>query len=308
MACDFPIPAYRSPEVSEASGKRLITFNPKNAVDPQTGVFYVPCGRCMGCRLKRAQEWSTRIMHEASQHEFNSFITLTYDDEHLPRDYGLQLDHQQDFIKRLRAKVAYDHEGLRLRFYMCGEYGPKFGRPHYHAAIFGYDFPDKVEYAVDESGNVTYLSKSLDKLWGHGKTTTGNLDPASAAYIAQYVTKKITGDKADDHYYRFSPVSGEFHHVRPEYATQSRGIGATWLSKFKADVFPSGFIVVDGVPRPVPRYYTKKLSEAEQAKLKADSRVKARKFKGENTNWRRHQRATVRDARITSLKRDKTEK
>lgn len=313
MGCDFPLPAYRHASERTSTGKRALTFNPVKALDSsaQTGKIEVPCGQCMGCRLQRSQEWSSRMMHEASLHEFNSFITLTYDDDHVPRDYGLRLEHSQDFIKRLRAKAAYDHEGLRLRFYLCGEYGPAGGRPHYHAAIFGYDFPDKVIFSIAEDGRRTYTSKILTDTWGMGHCTTADLNAASASYIAQYVTKKITGERAADHYHRISPMTGLLHHVKPEYATMSTrpGIGFGWLQRFHKDVFPSGFIVVDGQKRPVPRFYKKKLPEAEQAFLKrtAAQRGRIAQAKGETTNWRRHQRATVRDARITRLKRDKTE-
>lgn len=250
------------------------------------------------------------MVHEASLHEFNSFITLTYDDDHIPPDYGLHLEHSQDFIKRLRARAAYDHKGLRLRFFLCGEYGPLNGRPHYHAAIFGYDFPDKQIFSTID-GRRTYTSEILTDTWGLGHCTTADLNPSTASYIAGYVTKKITGARADDHYYRLNPFTGNFHHVKPEYATMSTkpGIGFGWLEKHHSDVFPSGFIVVDGQPRPVPRFYKKKLPEAEQASLKraAVQRGRALQKKGETTDWRRHQRATVRDARITRLKRDKLE-
>lgn len=313
MGCDFPIPAYRHASERTVTGKRALTFSSKNALDSsaETGKIEIPCGRCMGCKLTRSQEWASRLLHEASQHEFNAFITLTYDQQSVPQDYSLKLDHQQNFIKRLRSHAAYHHEGLKLRFYMCGEYGPENGRPHYHAAIFGYDFPDKVLFRTDQAGNRTYTSEILTDLWGMGHCTTGALDPQSASYIAQYVTKKVIGSKADDHYYRLSPIDGQFHSVRPEKATMSTrpGIGYGWLQKFHSDVFPSGFIVVDGQKRPVPRFYRKKLPEAEQASLKRDAirRGRALRAKGETTDWRRHQRATVRDARISRLKRNSLE-
>ena len=80
----------------------------------------LPCGRCVGCRLERSRQWAVRCMHEASMHMFNSFVTLTYDDDHLPEYNSLNYKHFQDFMKRLRKS----HNGVR--FYMCGEYGEDF--------------------------------------------------------------------------------------------------------------------------------------------------------------------------------------
>ena len=91
----------------------------------------LPCGRCVGCRLERSRQWAVRCMHEASMHMFNSFVTLTYDDNHLPEYNSLNYKHFQDFMKRLRKS----HNGVR--FYMCGEYGEDFSRPHYHAIVTG---------------------------------------------------------------------------------------------------------------------------------------------------------------------------
>jgi len=304
MGCDFPIPAYRSTEKS-ATGKRLLVFNPKNAVDSATGRLDLPCGQCTGCRLERSQQWAVRMMHEAQLHEFNCFLTLTYKDEEVPQNYGLVLEHCQDFMKRLRRHADYHHEGLKIRFYLAGEYGDNFGRPHYHAAIFGYDFPDKVLLKKNEQGQPLYTSEILDRLWTHGSTTTAGLDYDSAAYIARYCVKKIGGPKAADHYYRLSPIDGQMHSVKPEFAVMSRrpGIGAAWLDTYKSDVFPSGLIVMNGVPKGPPRFYIHKLTEEEQDALRRQAKRRAVKHKGEKTNARRHVRATIRDARISKLKR-----
>lgn len=258
----------------------------------------------MGCRLERSRQWAVRMMHEAQLHEFNCFLTLTYDQDKLPDDYGLDLAHAQQFLKRLRRHAEYHHEGLRLRFYMAGEYGDNFGRPHYHAAIFGFDFPDRRLFKKNQDNQPLYTSDTLTSLWSHGHATTADLSFASAAYIARYCVKKITGDKAADHYFRYSPVTGRMHNVRPEFATMSRrpGLGAGWMEQFKGDVFPSGFIVVNGVPQAPPRFYRDRLSEAERDELKRVARRRARP-RSESTDARRYVRAQVRDARIKSLKR-----
>lgn len=96
----------------------------------------VPCGKCMACRIARSREWTTRLIHELSYWDKASFVTLTYDNEHLPSDNSLSVRHWQLFMKRLRKQV----EPLKIKYFASGEYGDKFGRPHYHAIIFGLDF------------------------------------------------------------------------------------------------------------------------------------------------------------------------
>lgn len=245
-------------------------------------------------------------MHEAQLHEFNCFLTLTYDQDKVPTNYGLDLGHAQGFIKRLRRHADYHHKGLKLRFYLAGEYGDEFGRPHYHAAIFGYDFPDQTLFKKNHLNQPIYESEILTNLWSHGHASTAALNYQSAAYIARYCVKKIGGPKADEHYHRLSPIDGQFYNVRPEFAVMSRrpGIGSSWLERFKSDVFPSGYIVVNGRPQAPPRFYVNKLTEEEQNALRRQSKRRALKHKKEQTEARRYVRKVVRDARIANLKRN----
>lgn len=229
--------------------------------------FSVPCGQCMACRLSRASEWSTRLAHEASRHEFNSFLTLTFNDEHMPSDWSVRVRDVQLFMKRLRKAI-----GTRLRFFACGEYGDQSKRPHYHLVLFGYDFPDKTPWRRSSSGFVLYRSAKLEKLWTYGHSEIGSVTPQSAGYVARYVTKKQTGEAAADAYTRWHPVTDFPWSVCPEFLVMSTrpGIGADWYAEFSDDCFPSDFVIVDGQRKPIPRYYTKKLqARADQAR--ADS-------------------------------------
>ncbi len=232
----------------------------------------VACGQCLGCRLDHSRMWAIRMVHEAATHENNSFITLTYDPEHLPKDGSLNKKHFQNFMKKLRHRI----EPIRVRYYQCGEYGEKLTRPHYHAALFGYDFQDK-ELLTQQQDHNLYTSQMLSDTWGMGFVTLGELTFESAAYCARYVTKKINGKQAQDHYLRCDRY-GVAYWLQPEYSTMSRGhksaackkrgscipgcectggIGASWYEKFKTDVFPSDEIPVpgSGVYKKVPRYY-----------------------------------------------------
>jgi hypothetical protein len=202
----------------------------------------VPCGRCIGCRLERSRQWAVRCVHEASLHEDNCFITLTYDDAHLPPGGSLVKRDFVLFMKRFRKMY-----GSGIRFFHCGEYGTLLDRPHHHACIFGFDFPDKVFWS--SRANVPlFRSLSLETLWPFGFSTVGAVTFESAAYVARYVLKKITGDDAADHY------GG----LEPEYVTMSRrpGIARGWFDKYKDDVYPADRVVVREkfICKP-PRYY-----------------------------------------------------
>ena len=135
-------------------------------------------------------------MHEAQMHENNCFITLTINPEELEkRKNKWSLDHRefQLFMKRLRKKYG------EVRFYMCGEYGEENKRPHYHACLFGVEFEDKELHRV-RRGIPLYKSETLNKLWKLGFCTIGDVTFESAAYVARYIMKKVTGEKAEEHY------------------------------------------------------------------------------------------------------------
>lgn len=244
MSCYYPITGYRSTTVND-TGKRSIVFNRSSGyVDmPVT----VPCGQCIGCRLERSRQWAARCMHEASMHTDNCFITLTFSDEYLPSDGSLHVEDFQLFIKRFRKSISPN----KLRYFHCGEYGNKLGRPHHHACIFGYDFPDRKLFSRRD-GVRLYTSDMLSQLWPFGFSTVGDVTFESAAYVARYVLKKITGLSASDHY--------QGRH--PEYVTMSRrpGIGGTWLAKYGSDVYPHDYMVIrGGIKSRPPRYYDNQL-------------------------------------------------
>lgn len=242
-------------------------------------------------------------MCEAQLHEKNSFLTLTYNDETLGRrrptweptvpytppsekatrasNYSQtsseqalrQIDslHPRDaqlFMKRLRFNLAKLNPSARVRFYLVGEYGERFGRPHYHIALFGEDFSDDRRYHyTSDSGHNVWRSSRLEELWPYGNSEVGELTIESAAYIAAYVLKKINGKKADEHYRRTDPNTGQEIWIEPEFAFMSRGgrrgrgIAAEWLSKYMSDVYPHDHVVHNGKQLKPPRYFDKLLEQ-----------------------------------------------
>lgn len=266
MSCHFPRTVYydTGAGVNPATGKYRISFKPiKSDLPPIT----IPCGQCIGCRIERSRQWATRCVLEASLWTKNCFITLTYDDEHLPENGTLVKKHFQDFMKRLRKKY-----GEGIRFFHCGEYGSKGGRPHYHACLFNFDFPDKYIFRASRSkhgfSSVLYRSPSLEQLWPFGFSTVGDVTFESAAYVARYVLKKITGKQAKEVYV----------HKIPEYVTMSRkpGIAKPWYDKFKFDVYPADHVIIRGdrQVRP-PKYFDKCLDDEMPALLEE---VKSRRI------------------------------
>ncbi len=185
-------------------------------------------------------------MHEAQMNDANAFITLTYEDDQLPPGSSLQVSDWQKFAKRVRKQVG------PFRFLHCGEYGDQNGRPHYHACIFGLDFTEDKQPWKNE----LYTSETLTQLWGMGHVVAGPLTFESAAYVARYVMKKITGPMAEKHY------EGR----KPEYSTMSRrpGIGQTWFEKFCSEVYPSDQVVSRGRIMKPPRYYDKLLEKKDE--------------------------------------------
>lgn len=238
-------------------------------------------------------------MHEAELYDRNCFITLTYDDQHLPSDYGVHVRHLQLFMKRLRKAYPY-----RIRFYACGEYGEQSLRPHYHALLFNHDFLDKTVWSKKRD-ILLFTSEKLSELWPYGLATLGTVTFQSAAYCARYTLKKIGGDRAATHYLRQHPITGKIHTVHPEFSVMSRrpGIGYGWLQKYKSDIYPSDFVVVDGHRQRTPRYYDQKLTEEECQAAKRLRKRAAVKHKDDQTKERLQARADVRDARMQTIKR-----
>jgi len=189
-----------------------------------------PCGHCEACRAAQSSVWTLRMQLESLLHSTMAFITLTYDDKKLgyhPR--SLEPSHTQAWLKRLRFQLNYP-----IRYYLCGEYGEKTKRPHYHAVIYGLKPSD---YPL------------VEKTWGYGnvKVETGRVE--SLAYVAGYVTKKLGVIKTNPFYKDRTP---EFHRC-------SQGLG---LKAFLAIGTYTPFLEVNGYKKYVGRYLRNKSAEA----------------------------------------------
>lgn len=229
----------------------------------------VPCGKCPECLKRRASGWSFRLQKHALMPTIYkaSFITLTYDNEHVPRTLGagfLTLDktHIQKFFKRLR-KMQPDGSP-KISYYVCGEYGGKFGRPHYHGIVFNAsdDHVIRAWYApsnYDPKGRPTPI----------GNIKFGDVNGASIGYTLKYMCKPRTvpAHRNDDR--------------QPEFSLMSKSLGASYLTPeminwHKNDIENRMICAMDdGVLISMPRYYKNKIyTEEERNKIAASAAQK----------------------------------
>lgn len=188
-----------------------------------------PCGKCIPCLINRKRLWKHRLLLESYCHAQSSFVTLTYTDKKLyfqNDETGEALPspsvcpkHLRDFIKRLRKELP----PRSIRFYGVGEYGDKSFRPHYHIALFGYHpcwFGSTRKHKHEAGTSCCPPCDLIYEKWGQGGIDNGTLENDSAAYIAGYVTKKLTNPN-DDKAHRL--LAGR----HPEFARMSNrpGIG-----------------------------------------------------------------------------------
>lgn len=291
MTCYHPVKAWRSRETG-SNGRFLIVFNEKDGYSDLP--LDLPCGKCVGCSMDRAGQWAARCYHESQLHDENMFLTITYDDLHLP--FGgnmlcsdnvvgtLKKSDLQKFFKRYR-KAVNPH---KIRYFACGEYGDDTQRPHYHALIFGHAFPDlKKIKSLDEN---SYLqSEKLNEIWGKGSVIVGSVAFASCAYVSGYVIKKQ--EKGDAALCVVNEETGEILERESEFVCMSRrpGIGADWFARYGSDVFPDDFVVVGGQKYHVPRYYEKLATRDDEKALRSVLRKRktdARNRTADNTPQR----------------------
>jgi len=249
MACYHPAPAVRLQNGD-------VRFISSSVVDAES--FKLPCGQCVGCRLEYSRQWAIRCLDEAQMHSENSFITLTNSEDSVSK-FGRSLDVGvfQKFMKRLRKEQ-------KARFFMCGEYGEQYKRPHFHACLFGVGFDDRVLHGRSGSGAELFTSKRLERLWPFGFASVGELTLQSAQYVAGYVTKKVTGERSEYAYERVDDQTGEAFYVEHEFCHMSLkpGIGESWFQNYAPSVAAHGAVVVAGGERfSVPRYYMDKLEK-----------------------------------------------
>lgn len=298
----------------------------------------IPCGQCLECRLNYARNWAARCEVESYYHKSNYFITLTYSDENLPIlnkitgeiyrglkdpvDYYKYQKHyevatliksdMQKFLKRLRKQAeAYnlvEDKEQGIRYFLCGEYGSKNKRPHYHAIIYGLALQD-LKYKYSKNGHQHFTSKWLEKVWGMGLVDIGGVDYESCQYVAQYVVKKQKGKGAREWYQK--------NGLAPEYVNMSLkpGIGIKYYEEHREEIYSKDMIYLKkGRTQKPPKAYDLKedakcLAEEMQQKeeeQKIEDEEEKPLIKVESTKMRelkRERRQKATEALIAKLKK-----
>lgn len=230
------------------------------------------CGKCHACRVNNTSQWTVRCLYELSEwiDKGCSFITLTYDDKHLPSDLGLHPEHLRNFWKRLRTNLSREYgQNFKLKYRACGEYGDKekkyitftdgvpngklLGRPHYHAIVYGLDdINDKHREILSDSWGLCdpYM---FDK----NRKDSGMLPVCreDIAYVCGYVQKKLNGLQGKETY----------GNRLPPFSRSSQGLGLDFALE-NADKFNRGFVTLQGQKIGIPRYFRDKLG-IEQSKI-----------------------------------------
>lgn len=168
--------------------------------------FLVPCRKCLGCQIDYSRDWANRMIIELQDNPKAIFLTLTYNNDHLPMtDEGYSTLCKRDvqlFFKRLRRHF----DGVRIRYYLAGEYGTRTFRPHYHAIVYGIglsDFSDLEYRGCNERKDPFYSSRVMSDIWSNGFILMSDVTWKTCAYVARYVLKK-QGKSSDFHVSRGS--------------------------------------------------------------------------------------------------------
>lgn len=199
----------------------------------------VPCSKCPPCKKRRTSGWSFRLVKEGERSKTALFVTLTYDTNYVPiTNNGFMNLHKPDvqkFMKRLR-KLSNE----KLKYYLCGEYGSKRMRPHYHLIIFNAN-PEMIEkaWALD--------NRPLGSIY------IGEVNEASIGYTLKYMTKKgkIPLHYKDDR--------------QKEFSLMSKGLGQNYLTPqmikwHKKDLEKRMYCnIKDNKKIAMPRYYKDKI-------------------------------------------------
>lgn len=284
----------------------------------------IPCGKCIGCRLDYSRQWANRGYLEAKMHDHNWFITLTYNDEHLPMKDFVQYENKiyprqenwtgtlvmrdlQLFWKKLRKRVD------KVRYLACGEYGGITGRPHYHAILFGSEFETDTFYnARYNNNNLYWQNKIIEECWDKGFSYIGEANWNTIAYVARYVTKKQYGEYADEEYAKKGREK--------EFITCSRnpGIANEYYNLYADEIYKSDKILFHNTngnfyDKP-PRYFDKLRERYDKNALdevkdhrKSFAEARAQR-KDRTTSLRRKQQMEIeersKEERTRQLKRD----
>lgn len=216
----------------------------------------VPCGKCEACIKRKQSQWFVRLKMESETSDYVHFVTLTYDDEHLPANLSVSKYDVQCYHKRLRE--ALGSRSKDFKYFLTSEYGPETHRPHYHAIYYGIS-PDDLHH--------------IESSWQNGFVTFDQVTDGRLRYVTGYIIEKL-----------FVPTGR-----KPLFNLISKGLGASYIERYRAwhsdaPIGARSYIPYHGHKYPMPRYYKERLYSAGQRSAyasilsqKADERDRERK-------------------------------
>lgn len=280
----------------------------------------IPCKKCWACQLNYSAEWATRIMLEAKQHEFNYWLTLTYDEEHLPIAEEIKYNgvtytndgtwegtlYDKDikkFINSLRQKYhRLGHDGIK--YFYCGEYGTKTQRPHYHIILLNcpLDLTQFYDCHVDTNYKAHWKSNEIETYWKEGMIDICELEWSDAAYTARYCTKKLN-TKSKEWYCE----NGKY----PEYVQMSKGIGFKYLKDHLNEIYETDEIIMRTVKGNIgsskpPKAFDRKLEQWDPEMLEIIK--ESRKAAGERAEKLRQSLSDYTDLQQLNIDAEKVQK
>lgn len=280
MVCYHPLHAFPIGLTKDGKTSYKITSNKVKSIsfDKSSGHWFfsqdpfkyynnqyidIPCGNCVGCRIDYSRDWALRCTLESMYHDSTMFLTLTYDDVHVPHTsyvdnitgqlkdiLTLRPDDFTKFMKRLRFHYSKKY-GRELRFFACGEYGSQTLRPHYHAIVFGLKLDDLRFIKNSHTGFPIYDSDFVSDCWSLGMVSISESNFDTCAYTARYVMKKQKGKDSDFY---------DVHNLVPEFVRMSRkpGIGYQYYADNKESIYKYDKIILpDGKIFKPPKYFDK---------------------------------------------------
>lgn len=239
----------------------------------------IPCGQCQGCRMDYARKWADRLMMEKETSKSCYFITLTYDDKNLEFGQGIDEETGEVFEKAtLRKKDLQDYikrqrKHGKFRYYASGEYGDKTARPHYHMIAFNLYIPETQKKYIKRSelGFEYFTSPYIEKTWGKGQILLTEVNWQTCSYVARYVMKKQTGEKATEAYEKFN--------IEPPFVIMSTkpAIGSEYMEQHKEKLIEQKHVIMaDGQIVGLPRYFERAYEEEYQEEIELIKEEKRR--------------------------------
>lgn len=226
-----------------------------------TNYMSVPCGKCPVCLDNRREDWFVRLNEEMKTSSLPLFVTLTYDEDFLPRNKNnipsVCKEDCQKFLKRLRKRIDSDQQSLTFRYFIAAEYGSSGKRPHYHMCIFFYfEWSDESQFKEIHE----YCKWLFTKCWNKGFVDVGVLSPGGINYVSKYIHKKKL------------PPQG----ANMTFQLQSKGLGVDYITCSTYDYHKENIVkhnkyVDHQRTYRLPRYYREKIYEEEEKQILLDN-------------------------------------